>query len=48
MIEGARSLVIFGWDFSEFFGALTIALGVFVVGVVVSLLALRGRLADKA
>lgn len=47
MIEGARSLVIAGWSFPEFIGALAIAFGVFVAGIVVSLLALRGRLADK-
>ena len=47
MIEGARSLVIFGWDFSEFGRALGIAFAIFVVGVIVSLLALRGRLAKK-
>ncbi len=47
MIEGARSLVIFGWDFSEFAVGLGIAFGIFVLGLLVSLLALRGRLADK-
>lgn len=47
MIEGSRSLVIYGWDTGEFAGALGIAATIFVVGIGVALLALRGRLADK-
>ncbi len=48
MIEGARSLVIRGWDVAEFATALTIASGIFVLGILVSARALRVRLADKA
>lgn len=48
MIESTRALVIFGWDVSDFAGALGIASGIFVAGVVVSLFALRGRLADRS
>ena len=48
MIESTRALVITGWDSSEFLWALAIAAAIFGVGLVVALLALRGRLADKA
>ena len=48
MIEAARSLVITRWDSSEFLVALGIATAIFAAGLVVALLALRGRLADKA
>lgn len=48
MIEAARSLVISGWDTSEFLLALGIATAIFAAGLVVSLFALRGRLADKS
>lgn len=48
MIEGARSLVIRGWDSTEFLTGISVAAGIFVLGIAVSLLALRGRLADKA
>lgn len=47
MIEGIRSLVIRGWDPSEFLMALFIASCILAVGVGLSLLALRARLADK-
>jgi ABC-2 type transport system permease protein len=47
MIEGARSLVISGWDTGEFAGGLGIASGILVVGISASLLALRSRLADR-
>ncbi len=48
MIEGARSLVIRGWDSTEFLTGVSVASGIFVLGIAVSLLALRARLADKA
>lgn len=48
MIESARHLVIFGWNSDEFVTGVLIALGVFAFGIVLSLLALRSRLADKA
>ena len=48
MIESARHLVIFGWDSGEFLSGALIALGIFVFGIVLSLIALRSRLADKA
>jgi ABC-2 type transport system permease protein len=48
MIEAARSLVIRGWDSSEFGLGLLIALVILGLGLALSLLALRSRLADKA
>ena len=48
MIESARSLVIQGWDVTEFLNGLAIAGGLLVIGITLSLLALRARLADKA
>ncbi|HJR44800.1 MAG TPA: ABC transporter permease [Actinomycetota bacterium] len=48
MIESARHQVILGWDSSEFLSGWAIALVIFVVGIAVSLVALRSRLADKA
>ena len=48
MIESARSLVIFGWDAAEFGTGILVAAGVFAFGIVLSFLALRSRLADKA
>ena len=48
MIEGTRSLVIRGWDTSEFLLSLGIATAILVFGLGLSLLALRARLADKA
>jgi ABC-2 type transport system permease protein len=48
MIESARSLVIEGWDAVEFLYGLSIAGGLLVIGIGISLLALRARLADRA
>jgi ABC-2 type transport system permease protein len=48
MIESARFLVIEGWDVTEFLSGLGIAAALLVIGTTLSLLALRGRLADKA
>ena len=48
MIESARHQVIFGWDPGEFLTGILIALGIFTFGILLSLLALRSRLADKA
>jgi ABC-2 type transport system permease protein len=48
MIESARSLVISGWDVAEFLYGLSIAGGLLVIGIAISLLALQARLADKA
>lgn len=48
MIESARALIISGWNISDFAEALAIAFGIFVAGVIASLVALRGRLADRA
>lgn len=47
MIESARSLVIRGWEMGEFLQGLAIAAALFVIGIVISLAALRGRLAEK-
>ena len=48
LIEGARAQMITGLDWSEYGRALAIALSIFVVGVVVANMALRGRLAERA
>jgi len=48
MIEGARSLVFRGWETSEFLTSLGIAFAILALGLTLSLLALRARLADKA
>lgn len=48
MIESARSLVIRGWEAGEFLTGIAIAAAIFVIGIAISLLALRARLADKA
>lgn len=48
MIEGARSLVIRGWDTAQFLTGLSIAAAILILGITISLLALRGRLADQA
>lgn len=48
MIESARSLVIAGWDVTEFLTGFAIAAAILVLGTAISLLALRSRLADKA
>lgn len=48
MIEGTRSLVIRGWETSEFLTSLAIATCILALGLGLSLLALRARLADKA
>lgn len=47
MIEGTRSLVIRGWQTSEFLMSLGIAAAVLAIGLGLSLLALRARLAEK-
>ena len=48
MIESARSLVISGWNFGELLTGLAIAAAILVIGLVICLVALRARLADKA
>lgn len=47
MIEGTRSLVIRGWESSEFLMSLGIASGILVFGLVLSTFALRARLAER-
>ncbi len=48
MIEGLRTQVIEGIDMAAFVTALSIAIGIFVLGLVLSTAALRGRLAEQA
>jgi ABC-2 type transport system permease protein len=48
MIEASRHLVIVGWDTSQWLTGISVALVIFVLGVVASSFALRARLADKA
>ncbi|MGH2748469.1 MAG: ABC transporter permease [Actinomycetota bacterium] len=48
LIESARSLVISGWATSEFLTALAIAGGFLALGVFLSSVALKARLAERA
>ena len=48
LIESGRHLVIFGWSFSEFLQGIAIASSVFLLGLILSGMALRARLAERA
>jgi len=48
LIESARHQVIYGWSVGEFMQGLAIAVGVLVLGLVLSGIALRARLAERA
>lgn len=48
LIENSRHLVIFGWSSSEFLEGLVIATGVLLLGLTLSGIALRARLAERA
>lgn len=48
LIESSRHLVIFGWSSREFLQGVAIAASVFLLGLVLSGMALRARLSERA
>jgi ABC-2 type transport system permease protein len=44
LIEGIRALMVVGWDWSAILGSFAVAIGVVLLGLLLSTLALRGRM----
>ena len=44
LIEGIRALMVVGWDWSAVAGSFAVAIGVVALGLLLSTLALRGRM----